>query len=1172
MNDVDGIRACDTSSDAASEADAFGDELPQRNFGKRCRKGGPSWRSSGHGVESWHQAGRRHLWSRVRTGSPPCRGGRWDLIRPGWEETVAPWKAAMQDRWDRRRRGWFPAAALWGGLVTVVLAGEVSRAQQPPSAPPPEGAAGEARARPASESLPDSEVPTYYFSPLRFSGRVLEDGQAAELTAEVEVHLTREAGWYDVPLRMGQGVVTGLTYEGPREPIPREPSEGMDDGLHWLFRGQGVHRLRLHLRVPLRRTAAGTNLQLTLPNVPRLFPTQLELVVPAGTQVLEAGRDHQVQVQTTPTGETRLGATIQGSRIDLTWRVVAERPGMLTRAATSLSLQREGDRWRLVAVQDIAADGRVTEVDVRLPSEFRLVSLGGTSYLSHAPIPDRPGWVRVAVRPVLDRSDLQLEWEFEADFPHQGGVVSIDGLEVRDAVRQTGTIAVAAIKGYRVFRQRSVGDAAGEDVKREDVGRVRTSLPAAEVSSAYVFLRQPFELTLNVQETRLVLETRPRVVVTTAADGLTVDIEYHIRVDAGLAKELRLRWPEQTLHDWTVRIDSTQWRVSDATDATSEFPGEARKLELLTPRDGEFTVRLQLHAADPPGPFELTLPVIESDRLLPAWLLLRGRDSVEPELAEEERLPLLADPAADAWLREQSYEPERETAYLWESFQTPLSGRSVMHPLEVKASTVVRITPAAEGRYFLEQEVNGQVHYGRVTEFRFRPPATWATGPVEAALAGVRVRDTNGRLLASSFDNEQLRVAFPNPVQGAVAMKLEYYLPAASVAPDRIEIPIFQLHGSDYQRTQVEFPATGTVAVHVDDAEWTLVSTAAHPVYVTREPRDRLEARWNRDVAVAPQNYHVRQAFARVSLASSGRMHTVVEWDMLSPPPRIVVQAPTDAEGILFHWNGEVIEPVQSPEDRERGRYEIPVAASGGGGSGRLSVHYQRAGPGALRSLSLLELALPVLPAAVDVVETFLEIQLPGDHCLFTYPGGLSPQFRWHPGLVFQRVPTAEYLARRRDILRTADVGELGESSSVYAFHTLGAAPDRHEFRVVGVWMLILLGSGLTLALAFLLWSVPATRNVLTVLVIGFVVAAAGVYAAEAVELLLQPVLLGLAAAAVAISMQSPFQQSREHAWREHPSTLSSPPGTGSGAEASAAGLATTHVRPVELQESGSRR
>lgn len=1074
----------------------------------------------------------------------------------------------MQDRWDRRRRPWFPCAALTGAFLTLAGLGNLSWGQQPVS-PAAEQPVGEARARPTPEGLPDADVPAYYFSPLRFTGRVSDDGQAADLTAEVEVHLTREAGWYDIPLRMGQAVVTGLEYEGPREPIPREPPEGMDDGLHWLFRGQGVHRLRLHLRVPLRRTSAGTNLQLTLPNVPRLFPTQLELVVPPGTQVLEAGRDHQVQVQTSPTGETRLGATIQGSRIDLTWRVVAERPGTLTRVLTAFSLQREGDRWRLTAQQDISADGRVAEVDVRLPSDFRLVSVGGASYLSHAPIPDQPGWMRVAVRPGVERSDVQLEWEFEAEFPLSGGVVVVEGLEVRDAVRQTGTIAVAAIKGYRVFRQRSADDAVGEDVKREDVGRVRTTLPAAEVSSAYAFLRQPFELTLNVQETRLVLETRPRVVATTAADGITLDVEYHIRVDAGLAKELRLRWPEQTLHDWTVRIDSNQWRVSDATDATSEFPGEARKLELLTPREGEFTVRLQLHAADPPGPFELTLPVIESDRLLPAWLLLRGRDSVEPELAEGQRLLKLSDPAADAWLQEQSYDPEREAAYVWESVQSPLSGRSVMHPLEVKANTVVRITPAAGGRYLLEQEVNGDVHYGRVTEFRFSAPSNWGADSVEASLAGVRAREASGQPLASSLDNQQLRVAFPHPVQGAVSIRLEYYLPAASVAADRIEIPILPLHGSDYLWTRVEFPPSGTAAVHVEDAEWSLVSTAAHPVYVTRQARDHLPARWNLDVAAAPQNYHVRAAFARVSVASSGRMHTAMDWEMSSPPARLVVQVPPDAEAIVFAWNDETIEPARAPWDRESGRYEVPIEPAGA--SGRLSVHFQRGTPGRLHSLTPLELALPVLPASVDVVETFLEIQLPGDHCLFTYPEGLSPQFRWHPGLVFQRIPTAEYLARRRELLRTAEDGAEGESSSVYAFHTLGAAPDRHQFRVVGVWMLILLGSGLTLALAFLLWSVPATRNVLTVLVIGFIVAAAGVYAAEAVELLLQPVLLGLAAAAAAISMQSPLRRSREHAWSEHPSTRSSPPGTGSG-EASAAGLATTHVRPVELQESGSRR
>lgn len=1075
----------------------------------------------------------------------------------------------MHDRGDRRSR---PQTCLlragWAGLVLLNLlspaAGQAltgAGANEPPPA--------EATPRSAAIAATDADVPAYYFSPLRFSGQVSDDGLAADLVAEVEVHLTRDAGWYSVPLRMGQAIITGMTYEGPREPIPREPTEGVEDGLHWLFHGRGVHRLKLNLRVPLRRLPTGTNLQLTLPNVPRLFPTQLDLRVPAGSELLELSKDHQAQIVSAATGETRLAATIQGTRIDLTWRVAADRPGALTRAATAFTLDRDGERFHLTAQQEISTDGRVTDVAVRLPQNFRLVSVGGESYVSHAPLEGAPGWVRVAVRGI-DRADLHLEWEFDADFPVNGGTVTIDGLETRDAVRQSGTLAIAALRGYRILRQLTGVESVHDEIKREDVSRVRTRLLPNDVGTAFTFARQPFALTLDVQETRLVLETRPRAVVTTAADGLSLDVEYLIRVDAGLAKELRLRWPERGLHTWTLRSDPDQVRITDATDAASEFPGEVRKLELPSPREGEFTVRLQFHSADPPGPFELTLPTIESDRQLPAWLLLRGRDSVEPQLSDETRLTALSDPLADVWLKGQGYDPDLDAAYVWERPHTPLTGQSVMHPLEVKANTVVRVERAASGRYRVEQQVNCDVHFGRIAELRFRPPKLLTKDSSGADLVGVRGRDLAGGILARNVNNGQLRFALPEPAQGTVSIVLEYYLPPGGTA-DLIDVPIFELVTTSYQSTAVEFPQIGSALVHSDDRTWRPVSTSAHPMYVSSEPRDRFTARLDLDVASAPQSYHVRQMLARVSYSSSGRTQTRVEWELESPPTLLVLQLPAGAENPAFTWEGVPLSEGAVLTSGDAGRFELVLSSLSEKSSGRLGVVYQGGAPGSWKTLAPLEAALPMLPTAVDVAESYLEIDLPGDHCLLTYPVGLSPRFRWQPGLIFHRVPTAEHLQRRRQIAPHWEESGAEAESTPYAFHTIGAASERYEFRAVGVWMLILFGSGLTLALAFLLWSAPATRNVLTVLVIGCIVAIAGVFAAEVVELLLQPVLLGLLAAAVAISMQSPPGARRELEWRES-STRSAAPAVAPQGDEAAAGVATTQVRPLELQESGSRR
>ena len=116
------------------------------------------------------------------------------------------------------------------------------RPSVPTTATPP--AVGEDRSDPAPrpETPTDDDIPAYYFSPLKLTGRVDPNGRVAHLQADIEVHINRPTGWYDVPLRLTQAAVTAVEYEGAGEATPYQPP-GVDDGVHWLFRGAGKHRL-----------------------------------------------------------------------------------------------------------------------------------------------------------------------------------------------------------------------------------------------------------------------------------------------------------------------------------------------------------------------------------------------------------------------------------------------------------------------------------------------------------------------------------------------------------------------------------------------------------------------------------------------------------------------------------------------------------------------------------------------------------------------------------------------------------------------------------------------------------------------------------------------------------------------------------------------------------------
>ena len=73
----------------------------------------------------------------------------------------------------------------------------------------------------------------------------------------------------------------------------------------------------------------------------------------------------------------------------------------------------------------------------------------------------------------------------------------------------------------------------------------------------------------------------------------------------------------------------------------------------------------------------------------------------------------------------------------------------------------------------------------------------------------------------------------------------------------------------------------------------------------------------------------------------------------------------------------------------------------------------------------------------------------------------------------------------------------------------------------------VLFGAGLALITGFLLLKIPATRNLLTLLLAAFVVALISVWYWEQVQLLLQPAILGLILAASAAVIERLLEKQR---------------------------------------------
>ena len=1060
-------------------------------------------------------------------------------------------------------------------VLSVLFASQLN-AQQTTSQPGDTPQPAPSTDLPVGNVVTDDDIPPYHFSPLKLTGRVSPDGKRAQLRAEIEVHINHAIGAYDVPLRLTQAAVTAVEYEGPMQPIPYQP-EGPDDGVHWYFRGAGRHRLVLDLDIGLRSTPTGTNLQLTLPSGSRFFPSQLMLSIPEPDLIVEPGENNTVRSLEQVDQETVVTTVIEGTRLDLAWRPADDRGGSVAGVRTSIAIDQSNDALRLQALQEIVVIGAVTELRVRLPEQFRLVDLTGESYVSHTQDSDGPDWVRVQVAPD-EQSQVELKWTFSDASGLTPGALLVDGFEVDGAARQTGTIGIAPIRGFNIQRLLS-GEEDG--LTRHEP---RNARPVGGVSFyrwAWRFDRQPFRLDLAVRNERAWYDVRTRAAITVFEDRTLLDLDYQVQVHSGALREIVLKWPAPSRADWSLQEVSEGVRVTDATDEHSPFPGELQRLEFTEPEEGNFSVRLQFQRTHSAGPFELAIPQAVTERTLPAWLLIRGVDAVEPELDEAGDLELLTESAADDWLSGENYRPQRDQAYRIVSDSLVLTGVARVYELQLDSSTHVVVSRAESDTLHVRQSITTDVRYGRVQELVFGWPAEFPQARRASAAAGLLCRMSDGTPLACRGDDRNLFVTLPEPMHGAIKTTIEYRWPL-STDLQHVDLPIFVPADRSHSSTVVEFPSSGSFSIKPDDSDWDWIPTSLQPSWTAVRPTDVFEANLSFDVSSAPQRYEIALALQRAAYDRSGHVRIRVDYDLRNAPGRVVLQLPAQAEPAGVWWRGSKLGTgVVVAEASDSLRVEIEVADQSHGNSGWLSLEYRWAMSRPLAPLQEFQAAFPIVPEGVLVAESYVELGLPSEFCQLTYPQGLTPLVEWRPGLVFQRQLTPRYQETRAQLLGHPELHSVDRTGNhfldpsgnahVYAFWSTGGVADLN-FKAVSLWMLILVGAGATLGLAFLLWSVPTTRNILTLLVLGSVVALAGVLAAEVVELLLQPVLLGLLAALIAIGLQSqrPAFRDRSASGRSDDRSTRSepPPGSASG---SYAPLPTTQISPREMQESGSR-
>ena len=172
-----------------------------------------------------------------------------------------------------------------------------------------------------------------------------------------------------------------------------------------------------------------------------------------------------------------------------------------------------------------------------------------------------------------------------------------------------------------------------------------------------------------------------------------------------------------------------------------------------------------------------------------------------------------------------------------------------------------------------------------------------------------------------------------------------------------------------------------------------------------------------------------------------------------------------------------------------------------------------------------LALEFPTFAESIWVNESDWEVLLPAGQHLLVYPHGLTPRFSWQRrGVIWHRLADASYLQERRAMW----AGAAGEQSLVgdqlgYPFRTYGRLV-RVEMWTMSQSLILLVGAGTSLLLGFWFWSFPQTRNMLSIMLLAFLFSLASLWYLEAIQLLLQPALIGLLLAGLASLLDSRFR------------------------------------------------
>lgn len=999
---------------------------------------------------------------------------------------------------------------------------------------------GEKGATGAKSAPAEAEIPDFFLSKLTLNGDVTDIG--VELTADVTVQIITPDRWLRVPLRFDQALLLGVDHEhaGQGEAAPvldGKPNEGIS----WLLRGEGEHQLRLSLRLPLRKTVEGEQLQLQLPKL-GVITGKMELRVPSnsatfrdveGVRLLGVRNPEDDPLTSDDESQSTIAtAELTGERLDLRWNVVLQPAETMVQEPTEITLRLMEGLFELTAHQEVQfREGQRKAIRVRYPStDFELSEQGvrvsdssGTELWVQPSAPDDQSWVTIPVEGVVGNL-VELDWRFTRIPPEESCEIVIDGFEVADTPRHTGTVTVESPADYRVSR-----------IENGEAGIKRIDVNERAATSAYGFSGGQFRLKLNVEAVVPSLSVTPYYFLLISPDRVELEAAFQINAEGGSFRSVPIQLQEKEGTSWVVHASSlTAGELRPVRNEEDDQANPPRRWTLQLPEAVDRQTVVGLSAAyffglySSPDTATFSLPTITGARTFPGWLIVATADNVEvltraragttisrqDELTAAGRAVTLPD-----WMKTQPqtvYRLTMQDALAAPGLETDVTVRTQ----QTKTSAVVELS-MLEREFHVSQRIAYNVEYGRISRIHLQiPPRLAELTPQDFRPQSLKFSLNGETPLEAEWSGSNVSLDLPSPPRlGEFEIVVGEYAVKRTPSPgdESLAVPIIRSLDQPYETVRLSVPDEQTMSLSVADPRWTHLTTVIDgPQWITDQVVDSVDITLNRSLAQSPLRVMMTAALLQSETDEVGSLRTTATYLVPSSLRQLVTQLPEEGQNLQFEWNGEPL-----PEDsvlEEEGlprqfRFNLPKSSAKSSPS-RLTIRYLLPPPENRRAPERI-VPFPVFPEGVWIKHTWWELTLPRSQHLFVSPTSMTPQFQWQrDGFFWSRKPTVGFQEAKSQILQDSFLEPLAgtdadSSGNVYAFDSFGS-PPAVKYVSLSQSLIVFLGAGLTLTISFLLVKVPAARHPSLWMLVGLAVTAASLWYLEPMLLLLQPAAYGL--------------------------------------------------------------